>query len=318
MGRKLRTALFKKKEIKIEEASEDMRGNLTCHICNVELTYVKGYMKEINEKTYYIEPYFRLKSKENDHSLECKYNTAGYLTIMAKDSSDKILENIESGKFNFRLHLISDSLRQIENRGIKKDGIEEDEPNSKSKEKEYIKNEDKLDSYLSTMKKIMELRNALEENQDISSKVTLEFYNRTLKKKQKITWNNFYYEIDEYGDCYSYVKNKKPQHPICIAGKIRSITEPKPEYDFYSIKLESPKPMNEKGAYKVPVIEIKVQNKKLDNMIRNQVGKNILIYCKFWALEPQSWKEDKYYFLNVKGSLVHKNQLLIIQEKDID
>ncbi|AKL95763.1 hypothetical protein CACET_c23170 [Clostridium aceticum] len=164
----------------------------------------------------------------------------------------------------------------------------------------------------------MELRNALEENEDISSKVTLEFYNSTLKKKQKITWNNFHYEIDEYGDCYSYVKNKSPQHPICIAGKIRSITEPKPEYDFYSIKLEPPKPMNEKGAYKIPVIEIKVQNKKMDNMIRNQVGKNILIYCKFWALEPQSWKEDKYHFLNIKGNLVHKNQALIFDEKDYD
>ena len=318
MGRKLRTALFNKKEIKIEEASEDMRGNLTCHICNVELTYVKGYVKEINEKTYYVHPYFRLKSKDNDHSLKCKYNTEGCLTVMAKDSSDKILENLESGKFNFRLHLISDSLRQLEKVGIKKDGLEEDIPNSKSKEKEYKKNEEKLDSYLSTMKKIMELRNALEENKDISSKVTLEFYNSILKKKQKITWNNFYYEIDKYGDCYSYVKKKRPQHPICIAGKIRSITEPKPEYDFYSIKLESPKPIQEKGAHKIPVIEIKVQNKKLDNMIRNQVGKNILIYCKFWALEPQSWKEDKYYFLNVKGSLVHKNQLLIFEEKDID
>ncbi|AKL95764.1 hypothetical protein CACET_c23180 [Clostridium aceticum] len=153
MGRKLRKALFNKKEIKIEEASEDMRGNLTCHICNVELTYVKGYMKEINEKTYYIDPYFRLKSKDNDHSLECKYNTAGYLTIMAKDSSDKILENLKSGKFNCRLHLILDSLRQIEKVGIKKDGLKEDNPNSKTKEKEYVKNEDKLDSYLATMKR---------------------------------------------------------------------------------------------------------------------------------------------------------------------
>ncbi|MBU5313478.1 hypothetical protein KQI38_15760 [Tissierella carlieri] len=318
MGRKLRKALFNSKEIKIEEASEDMRGNLKCHICNVELTYVKGYKKEINEKTYYINPYFRLKSKENDHLLECKYNTEGCLTIMAKESSDKILEDLGLGKFNFRLHLISESLRETGKAGIKENGLGEDSTSQKSKEKEYKKKEERLDSYLSTMKKIMELRNALEENKDISSKVTLEFYNSTLNKKQKINWNNFYYEIDDYGACYLYVKNKRPQHPICIAGKIRSITEPKPEYDFYSIKLESPKPVQEEGAYKVPAIEIKVQNKKLNDMIRNQVGKNILIYCNFWALEPQTWKEDKYYFLNIKGSLVHKNQILIFEEKDIE
>ncbi|WP_317726640.1 hypothetical protein [Clostridium tetani] len=50
-----------------------------------------------------------------------------------------------------------------------------------------------------------------------------------------------------------------------------------------------------------------MKNKKLNDIIKNQVGKNILIYCKLWALELQTCKEDKYYFLNIKGSLVHKN-----------
>ncbi len=318
MGRKLRKALFGNKEIKIEEASEDMRGNLKCHICDVELTYVKGYNKEINEKTYYIHPYFRLKSKDNDHLLGCKYNTEGCLKIMAKESNDKILQDLGVGKFNFRLHLISDSIREIEKTQTKENNLEEDNSNEKIKEKEYKKKEEKLDSYLSTMKKIIELRNALEENKDISSKVTLEFYNNTLKKKQKISWNNFYYEIDEYIDCYTYVKNKRPQHPICVSGKIKNIDKPKPNYDFYSIKLESPKAIKQENVYKIPSIEIKVQNKKLNDMIRNQEGKNILIYCKLWVLEPQKWRDTNYYYLNIKGSLLHKNQIVIFEEKDLD
>lgn len=318
MGRKLGKALFNNKEIRIEEASEDMRGSLKCNECNVELTYVKGYNKEINEKTYYVPPYFRVKNKDNEHLLECKYNTEGYLKIVAKESSDKILEDLGEGKFNFRLHLISDSIKEIEKIGIKEKKSDEDDFEEKSKEKEYKKKEDKLDSYLSTMRKIIELRNALEENKDISSKVTLEFYNKNLKKKQKISWNNFYYEINEYIDCYSYVKNKRPQHPICISGKIKSIDEPKPNYDFYSIKLESPKAIKDDNVYKIPSIEIKVENKKLNDTIDNQEGKDILIYCNFWALEPKEWKDKKYCYFNIKGNLVHKNQIVIFQENNID
>lgn len=312
MGMKLKKAMFMGRKIKIEEASEEMRGNLFCYVCGVELTYVNGYNKEVNEKEYYVHPYFRLKSKDNDHAINCKYNTQGQLKILARESSDNVLEDLENGKFNFRLHLISEALRQLE---IDRKDHTEDEDTLPQKEKNYKKTKEKLDSYLSTMKRLAQLRAELEENADISSQVTLEFNNRG--KKEKISWNHFYYDIDSFFNCYEYLKSKKHQHPICVYGKIRKIIDPKPEYNFYSIKLESPKPVEVDGILQLPAIEIRIINNDLVDLIKPYEGKDILIYCKFWTGQCNNWTskkpgQKKYCYLNIKGELFHKNQFLII------
>lgn len=315
MGMKLKKAMYNGREINIDEASDEMRGNLFCHICGVELTYVNGYTKEVNEKEYYVHPYFRLKNKNknNDHASDCKYNTQGQLKIMAKESTDNILEDLQNGKFNFRLHLISNSIRELD-----KDGdnhkLDETDNNLPQKEKEYKKKKEKLDSYLSTMRRLVQLRAELEENKDISSQVTLEFNNKG--KKQKISWNHFYYEVDRFYDCYEYLKSKRPQHPICIYGKIRDITDPKPEYNFYSIKLYSPKPIEVDGIFQLPAVEIRIRNNDLIDLIKPYKGKDILVYSKLWAAPSYNWTSlksgnKKYCYFDIKGELFHKNQFVI-------
>ncbi|BDR75131.1 hypothetical protein N072000002_08060 [Clostridium tetani] len=63
--------------------------------------------------------------------------------------------------------------------------MEEDNPSQKLKENRYKKKRRETRLLLMNYEKIIELRNALEENKDISSRVTLEFYNSTFKKKTK-------------------------------------------------------------------------------------------------------------------------------------
>jgi hypothetical protein len=318
MGRKLKEASFRGKDIKIDEASEDMRGELFCPKCGIELTYVNGYKKEINDKICYVPPYFRLKKKDkdDDHKPGCKYNTVGQLKIFAKESNDNILEDLGNDKFNFRLHLISESIREISKTIENKDEADNKDDKSKPKEKEYKAKEEKLESYLSTMRRLVELRSFLEENSDISSKVKLDFRDKN-GDNHRVTWNHFYYEIDSFYDLYKYIDEKKPQHPICIFGKIRNINPPKEGYEFYTIEMEIPKWEKVGEKFEAASISIKVKNKKLNEMIKDSKDKYILLYGNFWNGGKRYWEKGKCWYLNIRGELLHKNQFIISNEEDI-
>ncbi|WP_027633444.1 hypothetical protein [Clostridium hydrogeniformans] len=315
MGIKLQEALHNGAKIKIEEANESMKEDLKCVYCGVKLTYVNGYYKEINDKKCYVKPYFRLKSKENDHQ-NCKYDTVGQLKVVAKESSDDVLSDIEEGKFELRLHLISDSIDRLQNSSS--DNKDDSTSNGNYKEKEFIKSGEKLESYFSTMKRLLQLRSVLESNSDMSSKVILKFRDRK-GNVSNISWNNFYYDIDSFINLYGYIERKRPYHPIAIFGIVKKIIEPNEKYKFYTIELESPRAKKVGSEYQIPSIQIKVENRRLDSLVEHLVGKEILLYSKFWISGKRKWekklednKKVEYYFLNIKGNLLHRNQIITL------
>ncbi|MDT8718292.1 hypothetical protein IAI10_16615 [Clostridium sp. 19966] len=308
MGRKIKEAMYLKSEIKIEDANKAMNG-LTCKYCGAALTYVGKYKKQMHEKEIYINPYFRLANKKADHAITCKYNLVGQLKIAARESDDNILEQIDDGKFSFRMHLISESLREI-GKHTKTEEETDEEHGGTGKEKKYTKKNPRLDSYLSTMNKIIELRSLLEENEDISPKVKLTF--KTLGGKEyKITWNNFYYEIDRVSDMYEYISKNKIKHPTCVDGIIKKITPPTDKFEFYSVQLESPKSKKMESDFYLPSIQIIIKDHKLDKQIIGSAGKQIIAYCNFWDNGIKKWGDKNVYFQNIRGDIWHKNQFII-------
>lgn len=317
MGIRMKEALFDGKKINISEANEKMRNNLKCIGCNATLTYVGEFIREINGNESKVPAHFRLKnSKVQDHKKGCKYNTVGQLELIAKDSSDDILNQIDEKKFNFRLHLITESLKELEKSNSDlQDNINE---NKEPKTLNYEKKDEKLEGYLSTMNKILQLKNLMDEDQDISSLVTLQFKDNSGNIK-KISWDKFFFETHKYYNLYKYICEKKPQHPLCVMGKVRNVKAPTEEYNFYTIELQFPKWIESEEEYYIPSVAIKVENKKLDNTIVNCLGKEVVIYSKFWTTITKSKTKSKandkktLTFLNIKGKIFNKNQIIIIE-----
>lgn len=71
-----------------------------------------------------------------------------------------------------------------------------------------------LSSYLATMKKIIELRNILEDKMELHPIVEISCHNR------KVKWESFYYEPERYLNAHKYLEELewKERHPICIEG----------------------------------------------------------------------------------------------------
>jgi len=182
MGIKMKKASFNGKEVDLTNVEESMKGNLKCIECGIDVTYTKPYKRRCGEKEIDITGYFRIANKE--HSLGCKYNTLGEIKRIVEGMPDKdLVSEIENNKFLVRLNLISDKIeeqKEIINKTYLNDGTD-----NELKTKKIYEAGKRITVYLSTMKKIIKLRDEVDNNSDLSSNLQLEFYN---KKSKVMKW----------------------------------------------------------------------------------------------------------------------------------
>ncbi|MEK3735212.1 hypothetical protein MKX64_22640 [Paenibacillus sp. FSL M8-0334] len=316
MGTKMPKAYYKTKDtiVSIDNADKEMNDFLFCETqdCRVPVIYVDAYKKKYVDKTVLVAPYFRLASNDKPHLNECKYNTLGQVKLIARDSDDNILRAVEEGSYSFRLNIIDESLRTLIQLVKDKSESEKSDPRISKPSAKVYTNQGKLNSYLSTMQKIMQLRSLTETNDELREFITLQY------GKQTIRWSRFYYTSDDFKTCYTYIKRNKVTHPLCLEGTIKEIEPPNEKFKFHVIKLRFPwADPDENGILNLIAVELVIQNDKILNYIQSNSNLNhVAVYSKFRVNESKVYiKQDqegtrRMRFLNIKGNLYHPKQII--------
>lgn len=91
-----------------------------------------------------------------------------------------------------------------------------------------------LSNYLKTLRQILEIRALCEDNQELKKLVTLKF------KKNKVTWEKFYFDNENLGHFVQAHGTDKSTMPLAISGYIREIRNPDEKFSFHVVELNSP------------------------------------------------------------------------------
>ncbi|MFK4435446.1 hypothetical protein [Paenibacillus sp. RC21] len=316
MGTKMPKAYYAQEEkiLNINDANIKMNGSLFCEvaICRVPVTFVDAHKKKLADKTVVVNPYFRLTSNEKKHYVECRYNTIGQIKVIAQDSDDNIIKAIEDNRYSFRLNVIDEALKDLINLNKEQTKNDGQCAGANKPSKTYI-NQGKLDSYLSTMQKIMRLRSLAESNEELRELLVLQY------GKQEVKWNKFYYESDDLQKCYTYIKRNEVTHPMCIDGVIKEFSDPTEKFKFSVLKLTSPWVEPDKnGVINRPVVELIIRSDKVLDYIQSDIKQTkVAVYSKFQVSESKVLtfqdgdETKKIRYLNIKGNLYHRNQIIL-------
>lgn len=285
-------------------------------LCRAAVAYVKGHERKCEDKQITVSSFFRLRSKDSDHSEQCRFNTAGQVKMIARDSDPNLFDQIAGGKYKLRLNILKESLIQIDREAEATRGKK---PTHHSRQIVFNQR-GKLNSYFRTARQIAELRERHEDAQELAQLVQLEFNNRT------VSWSDFFYETDQHLDCYKYLRQLMPRaaHPVCLSGYIRKI---KPQES--SAALET-------GCYGIVKLNSSCSEKDLDgfglsagvtlNIYSEAIwklcraaepGKLIVAYCNYrigkklqeWFAVDNSDVKRKYH--NIYGDVRNPDQIFI-------
>lgn len=306
MGVKMSKARFDGRIVSLEEYRKSMKGQLRCIYCGNPITHVSGHTKSVGDREVWVKSYFRLLNKENPHNEGCEYITSNFVKKIFAKVSDTDLMTKKGDKYIARLHIVMEEVVEKDKwNGIKggKKGRTDKKPTKK-----YIRNGEKP-AYLQTMKKIVNLKERLDNDKELKDLVVLQIYNDFKKAYDEIKWKNFYvdYNVKQYEYIYKLLKNNKVYHPICFAGDIKEVKKIQ-DKDLYVIKYYSIK--KAEGEY----ISLSIMTKSRDvyEYAEGLIDKKIVAYgCGHYIGNVNNTKKDgkdiKYYnfstYVNVKEQL---------------
>lgn len=310
MGLKMKKAKFKGREIKISDFKESMRGNLHCNYCNTPITYVAGHIRKMGDRDIHINPYFRLVDEKcNPHESGCEYITSNSVKRIFADISDEGLATFLNSKYITRLHIITENLEKEEkgmpSKGNGNSGLE------KSKKK-YIKNNEQP-AYLHTIKKIVKLKEALDDDKELRDLVVLQFYNEYKQKYDEIKWKDFYadYNLKQYEHIYHLIERKKAFHPICFSGEIKEVRELE-NRGIYIIKFYSIK--QKEGVYLS--LSIITKSKDVFEYASKLIGKKVVVYgCNHFIgkINESEKNNRKTTYKNFTTQINVKTQIFVLE-----
>ncbi len=306
MGIKMSKAMFDGKEITLEEYKESMKNKLTCIYCGVPITHVSGHQKSVGDREVWVRSYFRLISKQSPHKDGCEYITSNAIKqIFAKVADDDLMTK-QDNKYIARLHVITESIEKKD----KKKEIKENPKGiaEKKSTKKYIRNGEKP-AYLQTMKRIVELKERVDDDKELRDLVVLQFFNDYKKVYDEIKWKDFYvdYDVKQYEHIYELIKKKKVYHPICFSGEVKEVKKVK-DKDLYVVKYYSIR----RGEGEYISLSIMTKSKDVYEYAKELIGKKVVAYgCGHYTgniiSTEREGKNIKYYnfstFINVKEQL---------------
>lgn len=281
-------------EVSAEEVDKDLKlkNGLECNSCGIPVYHRTTHQRnEVSIPAHFY--------RKGEHEDSCKYNTVGQISIIARESNDKILENIDQKNFTFRLTMVHEQLNKV------KAGEQSKEDNNSTKNSKKNRNyqaRGNLSPYLATIKKIIQLRNVLEANIELYSIIKIEMYGK------KIPWNNFYYDSNNYTKAFDYLKKQgwKGNHPICIEGIIRGV-KALDQKGRYAVGLHfGDTRTNNQGLTLVSSASIFGNEQNVSSKIFKE-GQHIVV-CALCTVR------EKNQYLNINISLYHKNQIVILDE----
>lgn len=320
MARKMSVAKYGGKEVPLSKYEKYMKGELTCVYCDIPVTYNKKYERRYGGRNIVVPHYYKRADKEVEHKETCNFNVGVAVRKLIEDFAGQDLFDADPEAPVMRLHLITEKLRELK----KVEDGDRDKTNEAGNNKELsgseleVEKKDKIEPYLSTLRKVVKLRSELESNSDISNKLKLEFYNKKLGRMEQIRWSKFYFASDdeEYKKAYNYIE-KKVYHPIVFQGIIKQVKDAKNQESYY-ITLNKIKYEEDKQEYQLDV-QLTVLNKDAELKSKLRIGMKILVYGLFYA-KSSTWEakekgtnevKKKVIFKDIKTTIYNKNQIYI-------
>lgn len=295
--------------VTIADCEKGFKSNYICITknCDAEISFTYKFERRYSEKTIEVPSFFGLKNGEVHKLGECPFNTLGVISIIAKDSDSNTLKAISESKYEFSLqilHLFSNYNDKSENKTIESNSNKPNQP----KQKQYIK-KGLLNSYIKTLQQIIQLRIMVEKNKDVSQYLTFKY------RDKKINWNSFYFEVEEYSKIFDKIIKMDKKHPICISGRVKSITAPTEKFNFYTVKLLSPWIASNDSIKKVPTVSLNFPANNYNANIKE--GSELISYGEVYGKEADKlWLptngEQGIMFQNIKMRINHKEQVLLL------
>ena len=230
--------------------NSDYLSPLECEFCEAKVSFVNGFTREVGDKIVSVSPFFRLKSG-SFHDSECNYNIEGQVKIIVRNSDGSILTKTDSGKYELRLLAVKGAIQELKDLAMKKKsgGAER---KTESTEKEYLKSEKRLGSYINSALRVLKVRSICEESTEIENLLELVF------DGTRLPWRDFYYEDKDFFRCYSNVRKATTAVPVAIVGVIKSIKTVNGKSDRFSvINMAGPyRKTNDKDVWDVANVSI--------------------------------------------------------------
>lgn len=309
MGVKMSKAKYNDKEISINTYKSSMKDHIYCKYCGVPITYTSGYIRKSGDREITVKPYFRIRNKENPHKQNCNYLTSNAIKNIFEEVADFDFATKQNNKYIARLHIITEDIKNnnnSENKYNKDDSVLE------SPTKNHIQT-GQIAAYLSTIKKIVELKQMLDNDKELIDLITLQFYNEIKKAYDEVKWKDFYIDNDikQYEHIYELIKNNKANHPICFSGEIKEVKET--EYkNFYIIKFYAIK--KTKGEY----YSFSIKTKKYDiyKYAKNLINKKVVVYSCNHHIDKiitssKHERSTKYY--NFSTQINNTKQIFVLE-----
>lgn len=270
--------------------------------CRAGVQFIDRHERQLATKTVEVAPHFRLNPRAR-HVGSCRYNTAGQMRIIARDSDSRVLENIEQGKYTFRLHILHDALKRTE-QGSQPTTAK---PTAgRRRHTQQIERRGRLNSYIRTLGQILTLRAKAHEDAELAGTLSLDY------RGKQIPWKHFYFETEDFGDCFRQLERAGGKaHPVCLAGTVERIESPTEQFSKHKIRLLAPwVDPDEDGQIDKPVASIAVpESAWLDGI---EPDAEILAYGSWRTNRRVAPNSERFAFLNLTLYPRHKDQVLVV------
>ncbi|SQA56958.1 Uncharacterised protein [Burkholderia cepacia] len=208
-----------------------------CTGCGIGVSYVPAHPKERDGKPYLVHAFYRLKPNTT-HQETCKFAVEDKVSAIAA-RSDGLLESLKKGKYRFRLLTINHEPDSSLSKSSAKESKQTKSHRTTSTEFEKSDTR-RLATYLSTAKRILQLRAACESDASIKDALELVF------SGQSVGWPDFYYETEQFLAAFRWASNIANPFPIALQGQVRNIIPRTTRSGVYHI-------INLKSAKAVPL-----------------------------------------------------------------
>lgn len=307
MGIKMKKVICDGQEITISQYNANkIYKDLRCFYCGAKVIFVNSHERDLGEKRIIVQRHFRLKSGY-EHAPNCRYTVDGQLKDIYATCADNELITKRDNVYVVRLKLIADDISKSVNVGLK------DESGRGKRELNYV-SVGKKTAYLSTMKKIIELRAQVENEAELSEKVQLQFFDYK-NELHFVRWRDFFYDIEketEYARLLKYLMESRVYHPICVVGIVKDIKELKDKR--YYMDLE---PVNEGKDKKIAVALYFNESVYREVSCRNK-GDKVVVYAKYKFDKKVNWppnsEHPRIVYYNIKGMIYNAKQVYNIKD----
>ena len=273
-----------------DEYKGECRELLQCRYCDAKVVFVNDYQYTRGKRYIDVHRYFRLR-KDEQHGNQCEYNIERQLEKILSQIADPKLMSKEGDHYVVRL-LIQDEAKQELHIS------EESDISGKivAKEPNYINTGNKT-AYLTSILKIVRLRELLVDKNELKNKVLLKVRDANGKMVQ-VKWKDFCFEEDDLPRLYEMIRLNKIRYGVCLVGQAY-------KNNYGQIAIE-----NRATAKKRYVFEAGIDG--FDIEFENHM---VCVYMSgLWCKDPRRSQKNNIEYYNICGKIDSEKQVLVIEK----